>query len=110
MPTKVCSGRVSRASRRKGAAGELEVAKLLAAHGFDCRRDGRLDTDLVHDCAGWHFEVKRAESLRLPEWTRQAETDANGRVPVVVYRSSREPWRAVLPFDALCVLLAKGRA
>lgn len=98
-----------RTSRRKGQNGEREVRDILRAHGFTCNRDGRLDTDLQHDCHGYHFEIKRRERLDLPGWLRQAETEANGNAPVVVYRSSGQPWRAVLPFDELARLLAVSR-
>lgn len=98
---------MARASREKGKRGEREVRDLLREHGFDARRDGRLDDDLAHNVAGFHFEVKRRETLALPAWTTQAERDAGpDRVPVVVYRRNSEPWRASLPFDALCRLLS----
>lgn len=78
---------------------------IFRAHGFECRRDGRLDDDLAHNIDGFHFEVKRRETLALPEWTRQAERDAGDRVPCVAYRRSREPWRVSLPLEALLTLL-----
>jgi hypothetical protein len=87
--------------RRKGQAGEREVAAILAGHGFACRRDGRLNGDLVHDCHGYHFEVKRAERLKLPEWFAQAEADADrhGLQPVLAFRQSGQPWRAMVRED-----------
>ena len=100
---------MARAQRRKGIRGELEVAAILRAHGFAARRDGRLDEDLAHDVAGYHFEVRRRETLALPAWTRDAEQGAAGRVPVVAYRRSGEPWYAVLPFEELARLLAIER-
>jgi hypothetical protein len=88
--------------------GEREVRDILIAHGFDARRDGRLDDALDHNVAGYHFEVKRTETLAPPEWTRQADADADadGRIAVVAYRRSREPWRASLPLDALARLMS----
>ncbi|MGH2997825.1 MAG: hypothetical protein ACRDNM_00855 [Gaiellaceae bacterium] len=100
---------MSRAQRDKGKRGEREVAAILRAHGFDARRDGRLDSDLVHDVAGYHIEVRRRETLALPAWTRDAEQTAAGRVPVVVHRRNAEGWYASLPFDALARLLAIER-
>lgn len=100
---------MSRASRDKGKRGEREVRDLLREHGFEARRDGRLDDDLAHDVLGYHFEVKRRETLALPEWTRQAEADAGDREAVVVYRRSREPWRASIRFERLVELLALER-
>jgi len=100
---------MSRASREKGRKAELEVAAVLRTHGFDARRDGRLDDDLSHDLDGVHLEVKRAERLELPAWLRQAEDDAGERRPVVVYRSSRQPWRAVVTLDHYLELEKRAR-
>lgn len=100
---------MSRASRDKGKRGEREVRDLLREHGFEARRDGRLDDDLAHDAYGYHFEVKRRETIALPEWTRQAEEDAGDREPVVAYRASHEPWRASLRLDTLVRLIAIER-
>ena len=98
------------ASRRKGAAGEREVAEILQSHGFTARRDGRLSFDLDHDVHGIHFEVKRAEALRLPTWHRQAALEAPaGTVPAVVYRRSREEWRVSVSLDYFAALLAVVR-
>jgi hypothetical protein len=98
---------MSRTERQKGQRGEREVRDILRAVGFTCERDGRLDTDLSHNVTGYHFEVKRRERLALPEWLRQAEDEAAlDETPVVVYRASNQPWRAVLPFDRLAYLLA----
>ena len=100
---------MARAERDKGKRAEREVAAILRSHGFRARRDGRLDADLAHDVAGVHFEVRRRETLALPAWTRDCERAAGGRVPVVAYRRSAEPWRAVLPLDELARLLALER-
>lgn len=96
---------MGKSSRRKGAYGEREVRDILRAHGFTCERDGRLDTDLKHDCDGYHLEVKRRETLAIPAWMRQARAESGGKIPVVVYRRSREEWMAVLPFERLAHLL-----
>jgi Holliday junction resolvase len=101
---------MGRSQREKGKRGEREFADLLQDHGFHARRDGRLDDDLDHDADGYHFEVKRRETLALPAWSRQAEQDAGDRVPVVAYRRNSEPWRCSLPADRLLRLLALERA
>lgn len=92
-------------SRAKGKRYELEVAEDLREHGFQARRDGRLNDDLQHNIPGVHLECKRAERLEILKWCRQAERDADGRVPVVVFRSSRERSRAVVPLEWLLDLL-----
>ena len=86
-------------SRRKGADGEREVRDILIDHGFEARRDGRLDDDLDHNLEGFHLEVKRRERYEIDSWISQAEGDCNGRIPVVVFRKSREPWRVILRLD-----------
>jgi Holliday junction resolvase len=84
-------------SRRKGANGERDFRNLLRAFGFACDRDGTEHGDLRHDVPGVHFEVKRRETLALPQWIRQAEEDADARdVAVVAFRQSRQPWRVVV--------------
>ena len=100
---------MAKTSREKGKRGEREFAEILTRHGFDARRDGRLDDDLAHNVGGYHYEVKRRETLALPQWTRQAEQDAGAREPVVAYRRSREPWRASIDADRLVRLLAIER-
>jgi hypothetical protein len=54
-------------------------------------------------------EVKRAETLRLPDWTRQAELEApSGTIPIVAYRRNREPWRVSVRLDHLIALLPRS--
>lgn len=101
---------MAKASREKGIRGELEVAAIFREHGFDVNRvpnSGglRIKGDLYGELDGLHVEVKRAERSRLPEWLRQCEGECAGRVPVLVYRGSREPWRVVLPLAYYCGLL-----
>ena len=116
-----------RASRRKGSRGELELARILEAHGFPCRRTPNsgglaIKGDLTSPdggCAipGYHLEVKRQETLAIPKWLRQAHADAGGNVPVLVFRRNAtraaDPvtqWHAVLPLEALLGLLREEAA
>ena len=96
-------------SRNKGANGEREVRDEIKAHGFNAARGGyaghKSAPDVIHDIPGLHIEAKRHEKLRINEWLRQAEADAKGLIPVVVFRRSREPWRAIVPFKYLLQLL-----
>ncbi len=78
---------------------------ILRAHGREARRDGRLDDDLNHDIDGYHLEVKRRERYEIDSWLEQAERDAGEREPIVVFRKSKEPWRAIIRLDALLGLL-----
>jgi hypothetical protein len=85
-----------RRSRNKGAAGERELAKILAAHGFAARRtpnSGALAVkgDITgmngEPCIpGYHIECKRQETLRIPEWLRQAHADAGINIPLLIFR------------------------
>jgi len=91
-------------SRQKGKRGELEAAAFLRDIGFPqvrrtaqyCGNTGQAD-DLI-GVDGLHIEVKRCEQLRIPEWLAQAEHDsAEGAIPVVLFRRSREDWNVCLP-------------
>jgi len=99
-----------KASRTKGARGELEVGKLIAAAGFHGARMGRNGysaEDVDHSVPNVHFEVKRTEKIHLPAWLRQAEDCAEeGETPIVAFRQSHQPWRAVVPLEWLLELLA----
>lgn len=97
---------MGRKSRRKGASGEREFRDLLRRHGFAARRDGRLDDDLDHDVPETHFEVKRRERYEIDDWLEQAERDAAGRVAVVAFRKSRQPWRVIVDAEHYLALRA----
>lgn len=104
-------------SRDKGARGEREVATLFRAHGFPVNRTpnsgGLAILGDLTGAVGLHVEVKRAETLRVPDWIRQAHEEAgDGETPVVVFRTNGGPgaevlgsWHAILPLDALLELL-----
>lgn len=103
---------MSKASRTKGATGELEVVHILRDHGWkDAERthDGRAQRtrgDIRNGPAGVHLEVKRQEALNVPKALRQVESDANPLdIPVLVHRSSRQDWQATLPLEELLALL-----
>jgi Holliday junction resolvase len=105
---------MSRRERDKGARGEREVATVLRDHGLEVDRTpnsgGLHIAGDVTGLAGYHVEVKRQETLRLPLWVRQATDEApEGAEPVVVYRQSGEPWRVVLELDAFAKLVS-GRS
>lgn len=97
--------------RRKGARGELEVAKIFRAVGFDCDRTPnsgglRVKGDLAGSVPAM-VEVKYQETLRLPLWLRQARDEAPpGVVPVVAFRQNGGEWYAALPLEALAALMS----
>jgi hypothetical protein len=99
-----------RRSRSKGARGELEVGKLIAAAGFHGARMGRNGysaEDVEHSIPNVHIEVKRTEKMLFSTWIKQAERDCGDKTPVIVHRGNGEPWRALVPFDYLLDLMAR---
>jgi hypothetical protein len=102
---------MSRRERDKGNRGELEVAAVFRARGFDCDRvpnSGglRLKGDLLGDVPA-HLEVKRQETARPWQWFAQAEAEAPaGVAPVVAFRRSRSKWLAIVELEQLADLMA----
>lgn len=103
---------MSATERRKGKDGELEVVRLLHAHGWtDAKRssDGRTQHargDIADGPLDTHIEVRRREQINIWACLDQAERDAKpGDAPVVAFRRSRSVWYAALPLDILLALL-----
>ncbi len=93
-------------SKRKGAAGERELAKKLNEYGFNTRRsvqyNGKADdgkADLVN-LPGIHIECKRVERLNVSEAMAQAVNDAKGEMPTVFHRKNREGWLVTMELDS----------
>jgi Holliday junction resolvase len=106
---------VSRSERTKGKAGELEVARIFKASGFDCDRTPnsgglRIAGDL-HGDLPVHVEVKRQETARPWLWAQQARSEAAGGASwLVAMRRSHDEWLAMLPLVKVVRLLALERA
>ena len=87
-----------RASQRKGAGGELELAGILQQAGYHVERGGSMSFGAVPDLIGLpgvHIEVKRVERLNLADAMRQAVRDSErfrDGSPAVFHRRNREPW------------------
>lgn len=85
-------------SRRKGAEGEREIAKILRGYGYDARRGQQYsgangDADVV-GLPGAHIEVKRVEALNIDKAMMQAARDVReDEVPVVFHRKNNECWK-----------------
>lgn len=85
-------------SRKKGVRFEHEVAQAFKHAGFHVRG---LEAGGDHLCvqlpgeevvtypATLHVECKRHERLKLPEWLRQTERDADGLAWLLVFRQNR---------------------
>lgn|GEM_PF-1925470 len=105
---------MSGSERRKGSAGELEVAAIFQTAGFDCERvpnSGglRIKGDLYGDVPA-HVEVKRHETARPWAWWQQAsEETPQGLLTVVAFRRSRSRWLAMVDLEQLAELLADRR-
>lgn len=91
-----------KASQRKGADGERELAAVLREYGYEIKRVGSMSFGEVPDLVGLpgvHIEVKRCEQVRLSEWMQQAERDSQhfkDGLPAVFHRRSREGWRVTM--------------
>ena len=89
-------------SRQKGAAGERELAKVLRAEGYECRRGQQFcgangDADVV-GLPRVHIECKRVERLELYTALSQAKSDAReGEMPVVMHRKNNCEWVVIQP-------------
>ena len=104
---------MSASERTKGARGEREVADLLRAFGIECDRtvhnSGMFLRGDLTGVAGYHIEVKRQETLRVPAWIRQAADECGDCVPVVTFRQNRGEWYAALPLRDLARLIASAQ-
>lgn len=91
-------------SKRKGAAGERELAGKLRDYGFAARRGQQYcgangDADVI-GLPGIHIECKRVERLNLYDAMAQAQKDAlPGEIPAVFHRRDRCDWQVTMFFD-----------
>lgn len=89
--------------RRKGAAGEREVAALLRdSFGLPCARTLGQARDGGGDIAFRPFliEVKRRRSIGVEAWVKQAQAAAkDGELPVVLARADGGEWMLIAPWS-----------
>lgn len=102
------------APRRKGIAGEYELAEWFRDRGIRARRTaqragGPSSPDVAAELP-FHVEAKRAERISVYRAIEQARCDARGRPPVVFYRASGRAWVAILPASTLLELLGLAQA
>ena len=99
-----------KASQRKGAEGERELAAILRGYGYEITRGGSLSFGEAPDLTGLpgvHIEVKRVERLNVPEAMRQAVRDSErfrDGLPALFHRRSREPWLVTLRIEDFMAL------
>jgi len=103
--------------KRKGTAGENELAEILRGAGIRAYRNdqiftgGRNNPDVSAEIDGYqlHIEVKRVEKLNVPEAMNQAIRDAGaGAFPVLAHRRNREKWLVTMPLIPLIELMRNG--
>jgi len=88
--------------RRKGATAEREALRLLGDElGVALQRNIEQTRCGGADCLkvkGFAIEIKRQERLSRPAWWKQACEQARtaSAEPMVLYRRSREPWKALI--------------
>ncbi len=91
-------------SRQKGARGERELATVLKAYGYDCRRGQQYcgangDADVV-GLPGIHIECKRVEKLNLYDAMAQSKADARkNEMPVVMHRKNNCDWLVTMSLE-----------
>lgn len=101
---------MSKASQRKGADGERELAALLQKQGYPVKRGGSLSFGEVPDLTGLlgvHVECKRVERLNIGEAMAQAIRDSErfrDGAPTVFHRRNRQPWLVTMRLTDWLVL------
>jgi len=96
---------MGKASQRKGADGERELAALLRKHGHTIERGGSLSFGDAPDLVGLpgvHIECKRVERLNVSEAMAQAVRDAQkfkDGAPAVFHRRNREGWLVTMRLE-----------
>ena len=91
-------------SKKKGAAGERELANKLKEYGYDCRRGQQYcgangDADVV-GLPGIHIECKRVERLNVYDAISQAVSDAKkDESPAVFHRKNNCEWLVTMRID-----------
>ena len=95
-------------SKKKGAAGEREFAKLCRDKGFENVRRGQqfsgIEGEDVVGLDGIHVEVKRVEKLNIEKALQQAERDRQGKIPIVAHRRNKEDWKITMRADDWFIL------
>jgi len=99
-------------SRRKGAAGERELASYLREQGWQkARRTAQYagnpeggSGDVVCDNFPFHIEGKRCQQIKPEQWMAQAKSDCPAsKIPSVFFRRNGEKkWLVILQADDVC--------
>jgi len=104
---------MGRAEREKGSRAELAVVKYLKEHGYEAEttraaNGTRRGDDIVVD-APLSIEVKDHGKMDLSGWLRQAQENAEDRIPIVWHKkrgkSSPKEWYVTMTGESLMRLL-----
>ncbi len=104
---------MSRGQQRKGRGGELEICRILQAHGIDAQPGQAVSfgsTPDITGVTGIHPEIKRVERLNVPEAMNQAIRDSekfHDGTPCLFHRRNRSPWLVTMRLEDW-ILLYKG--
>jgi hypothetical protein len=100
-------------SRNKGRSAEREVELRFQDAGFPTERNLGGRTQAAGDIAveGLAVEVRRREKLSHERWAADHEAACPDHLtPVLVARSSHNPWRVTLRLEDFLDLLGEARA
>ncbi len=99
-------------SRNKGRSAEREVELAFQARGFSTERALGGRTQVAGDIAteGLAIEVRRREKQSIEAWARDHEAETPEHLtPILISRTSRNPWRVTLLLSDFLDLLAEAR-
>lgn len=102
-------------SKRKGSAGERELAAILRERGHSVYRTyasgaglekGDLGGLEGQDGQKYHIECKRQERIEIHRWWEQAVGDCPADAqPLVVFRRNNEKWRVLVDLEHFLELI-----
>lgn len=96
---------MSKSQQRKGRGGELEICRILQAHGIPAEPGQAISygsTPDVTGIPGIHPEIKRVERLNVPEAMAQAMRDSekfHDGAPTLFHRRNRSPWLVTMRLE-----------
>lgn len=89
---------MGKSQQKKGRGGELEICRILQAHGIPAEPGQAVSYGSTPDVVGIpgvHPEIKRVERLNVQEAMAQAVRDSerfNDGMPVLFHRRNRQGW------------------
>jgi hypothetical protein len=104
-----------RSARTKGSAAEREVINILKEAGYTkvSRSPNSGGWILKGDVLWWEdffVEVKRQEKLSIPAWWQKCVEQAGStKIPLLIFRRSREEWKVTMRLDDFLGLLEKSK-